>query len=199
MSKKNQVNCPKCPMKVYIRKRRDSDQYFITDTKDRKAECHRNTCASGEFIDSDILNSYRSNEKIDLRNEYRGIFGQLQMWTDVVSLATKFNQYYSHLLNGKKMFIVKYTNENYIRYKTRFTHIPKDYYKTDFIPIIVESYLGESLIWVCTNKYHSDDDSSISNREKLNYYGLKYNKFYLFDRKNMYMNYLQMKLLMITL
>ncbi|MFZ4590319.1 MAG: DUF3883 domain-containing protein [Ignavibacteria bacterium] len=185
-----EVNCPKCPNKVYIRNGRHENGHFIGDEPTGKSVYHRDSCPSGNFKDTDILQStdydYLSSNFINI--EYRGKFNSMVLQDEVLKYSLIFNTHFSNLLNCKKIFLIKYNNPTAIYKKRRFTN---DFRKTDYMPYFVESKDGEELIWVKKpNHKESTQNKDLWNvRENLRNTlesdkpFLDYNKFYLLDRK----------------
>jgi len=165
-----EVNCPKCPRKVYIRKGKYENGYFIGDVEKGIGKYHRETCPSGNFKDTDILQSFNndilSNKYLDI--EYRGNFNTSLIYGITERLATVYNKNFSSLIGGKKIYLIKYNNIDFI-YKIR--KFSNEFRQTGYLPYIVDSDEEEDLIFA-KNFNHK--------KQFLN--ELEYNKFYLFER-----------------
>lgn len=171
--------CPKCSSTVFIKSRRNNnDQYFITDRKE-KSKCHRRTCPSGNFKDSDILNNK------DFMKYYQGVnLYQNSLFVNDFSYVIVFNSYFSSLMGNKYIFCIKNPDSKILK---KDYNIKKDFHDDvyEYLPIEIDSDQGTNLIYV--RKKIIDKDPSLS------YYlevptieesPVMYNKFYLFEMFN---------------
>ena len=165
--------CPKCLKRIYIKPRANNGGWFFTDKK-ATSTLHSDSCLSGEFKDSDILGTSKKHVRTpkDPRQceMYRGInYNELTyVFDEELKYANIFNKYYSQLLGGKKLFLIKYNNINYLLQDPIYKDlIPLNYIELDYIPIVVGTEERDELIWVKNNRPVS----------------LKYNYLYLFERK----------------
>lgn len=187
-----ETTCPKCPNTVYIKSKKYGKGNFITDTKDKKSTYHRDTCPSGDFNDSDILeSSYSIRKNYINKNKYRGEF-DLLLLDPLTEIANNFNKHYSDILGGKRILLIKYDKTNYISNNDKYrSFFPEDYYKLNITPLVADSISGEELIWILnkTKTIERKRPGGISPFELLRSISKEkssipeYNKFYLFDRK----------------